>query len=312
MAAYIRVWGPIAVHRCHSASVSANLSDFADDAARDRGGRWLHGARGARAARRHHPRLGGDREAERPTRSESARVYALHLGYHVDPADMGDARHAFRDGLLGTIAERARGLAAMGYRMNADPAVAWPHVALDPTHDDDALITAAFTLARLDRRSRRRRTTCRWSKCTPALAAHRALERAVPERPELSGDRAASARSATSRYDDDRAVCPDVACRPALRCKSSLLPGARRRCRRGLDAFRRPSTKLEPPPPPDGPAPPALAPPPPPPQSRHRRRRPAMRRPPSRRRPCRRAAAPVATGSPPKPARRAAPVRPCW
>ena len=77
-------------------------------------------------------------------------VYALHMGYHVDPADLGDARHAFRDGLLSTISERARGMAAMGYRMNADPAVAWPHVALDPTHNDEALITAAFTLARLD------------------------------------------------------------------------------------------------------------------------------------------------------------------
>jgi hypothetical protein len=77
-------------------------------------------------------------------------VYALHMGYHVDPADLGEARRAFRDGLLSTISERARGLAAMGYRMNADPSVAWPHVALDPTHNDEALITAAFTLARLD------------------------------------------------------------------------------------------------------------------------------------------------------------------
>lgn len=77
-------------------------------------------------------------------------AYSMHMGYYVDPADMGDARHAFRDGLLSTISDRARGLAATGYRMNADPAVAWPHVALDPTHDDEALITAAFTLARLD------------------------------------------------------------------------------------------------------------------------------------------------------------------
>ena len=52
--------------------------------------------------------------------------------------------------LLATIIERSRGLAAMGYRMNADPSVAWPHVALDPTHNDDALVTAAFTLARID------------------------------------------------------------------------------------------------------------------------------------------------------------------
>lgn len=77
-------------------------------------------------------------------------VYALHVGYHVDPADLGDARHNFRQALLGTIMERARGMAAMGYRMNADPAVAWPHVALDPTHNDEALITAAFTLSRLE------------------------------------------------------------------------------------------------------------------------------------------------------------------
>lgn len=77
-------------------------------------------------------------------------AYALHMGYYVDPADLGEARHAFRDGLLATILERARGLASMGYRMNADPAVAWPHVALDPTHNDEQLITAAFTLARLD------------------------------------------------------------------------------------------------------------------------------------------------------------------
>ena len=77
-------------------------------------------------------------------------VYALHMGYHVDPADLGEARQAFRDGLLSTISERARGMAAMGYRMNADPAVVWPHVALDPTHNDEALITAAFTLSRLD------------------------------------------------------------------------------------------------------------------------------------------------------------------
>jgi len=77
-------------------------------------------------------------------------VYAMHLGYFVDPADMGDARHAFRDGLLETIANRARGMASMGYRMSADPVQAWPHLALDPTHNDDQLVTAAFTLARLD------------------------------------------------------------------------------------------------------------------------------------------------------------------
>jgi hypothetical protein len=85
-----------------------------------------------------------------PDEKRQRAVYALHLGYHVDPADMGETRRAFRDGLLGTIMERARGMAAMGYRMSADPAVAWPHIALDPTHNDEQLVTAAFTLARID------------------------------------------------------------------------------------------------------------------------------------------------------------------
>ncbi len=85
-----------------------------------------------------------------PEEKKKRAVYALHLGYQVDPADLGEARRTFRDGLLSTISERARGMAAMGYRMNADPSVAWPHVALDPTHSDEQLITAAFTLARLD------------------------------------------------------------------------------------------------------------------------------------------------------------------
>jgi hypothetical protein len=78
-------------------------------------------------------------------------IYALHLGYAVDPADMGEAQAAnIRNKLLATIAERSRGLATMGYRFNMDPAQAWPHVALDPTHADEQLVTAAFTLARLE------------------------------------------------------------------------------------------------------------------------------------------------------------------
>ncbi|AKV03677.1 hypothetical protein AKJ09_10340 [Labilithrix luteola] len=77
-------------------------------------------------------------------------AYAMHSGYFVDPADMGEAKAGMREMLLGRIAERARGLASMGYRLNADPMYAWPHVALDPTHNDDALVTAAFTLARLE------------------------------------------------------------------------------------------------------------------------------------------------------------------
>lgn len=85
-------------------------------------------------------------EEEKQQRS----VYALHTGTFADPAEMGDARLPLREGLMATIMDRARGLASMGYRMSADPAQAWPHVALDPTHNDEQLVTAAFTLARLD------------------------------------------------------------------------------------------------------------------------------------------------------------------
>ena len=148
LAAYLRVWGPIAVIASVAIGASS-LDDFSDDgfAMAVIGGftalvtlallvatilAWVV--------------LGKLSQEEKKQRA----VYALHLGYHVDPADMGDARQSFRDTLLNRIAERARGMAAMGYRMNADPMVAWPHVALDPTHSDDALITAAFTLARLD------------------------------------------------------------------------------------------------------------------------------------------------------------------
>ena len=77
-------------------------------------------------------------------------VYALHTGYHVDPADMGDARQNLRFSMMNIVAERAHGLSSMGYRGPGDPQTAWPNYALDPTHNDEALITAAFTLARID------------------------------------------------------------------------------------------------------------------------------------------------------------------
>ena len=148
MAAYLRVWGPLAVIAAVCIGIAA-IDDVSDEplAMALVGGftgvvvlALLIGTILGWAV------IGKLSIEEKKQRA----VYALHLGYHVDPADMGETRQAFRDGLLGTITERARGLAAMGYRMNADPAVAWPHVALDPTHNDEQLITAAFTLARLD------------------------------------------------------------------------------------------------------------------------------------------------------------------
>ena len=147
LAAYLRIWGPLAVLASIAIGIGA-LDDISDGLEMAVVGVFtgvvtlalLVGTVLAWAV------LGKLSHDEKKQRA----VYGLHLGYHVDPADMGDTRHSFREGLLSTICERARGMAAMGYRMNADPAVAWPHVALDPTHNDDQLITAAFTLARLD------------------------------------------------------------------------------------------------------------------------------------------------------------------
>ncbi len=148
LAAYLRVWGPIACIVALCIGLSA-VGDVSDDGVAMAVVSVFTGVvvlallAGTILAWAVIGKLSHEEKKHRA-------VYALHLGYSVDPADLGEARRPFREGLLSTIAERARGMAAMGYRMNADPAVAWPHIALDPTHNDEALITAAFTLARLD------------------------------------------------------------------------------------------------------------------------------------------------------------------
>ncbi len=149
-AGYLRVWGPIALIGAILSGVST-LQDVSDDPfAMIVAGLFtaivaialLAGTVLAFAV------IGRLSEEEKRQRS----VYALHTGFFVDPADLGPARQGMRDGLLATIGERARGLASMGYRGGGggDIAQLWPQVALDPTHNDDALVTAAFTLARLE------------------------------------------------------------------------------------------------------------------------------------------------------------------
>ncbi len=148
MAAYLRVWGPLGVIIALVSGLGT-LQEVSDDPlALVVTGAFLGVVLLALVAGTvlSWAFLGRLSDEEKRQRS----VYALHTGYFVDPAEMGDARHALRDGLMGTIMDRARGLASMGYRMSADPAQAWPHIALDPTQNDDQLVTAAFTLARLD------------------------------------------------------------------------------------------------------------------------------------------------------------------
>ena len=148
LAAYLRVWGPIALLATVASGIGAVGEMSSDPVAMIIAGVFtgvvslalLAGTILAYAV------MGRLSEDDKRKRS----VYAMHTGYFVDPADMGDAKSSIRDTLFNTIVERARGLASMGYRLNADPSQAWAQVALDPTHRDDALITAAFTLARLE------------------------------------------------------------------------------------------------------------------------------------------------------------------
>ncbi|MCL2723650.1 MAG: hypothetical protein FWD69_04350 [Polyangiaceae bacterium] len=148
LAAYMRVWGPIAILLALGSGLSAVSAASGDPIALIVAGILTGVVVLALLAATvfSYAVLGKLSEEEKRKRA----VYALHLGYPVDPADMGEARANVRNTLLGTIAERSRGLATMGYRFNMDPVQAWPHVALDPTHADEHLVTAAFTLARLE------------------------------------------------------------------------------------------------------------------------------------------------------------------
>jgi len=146
-AGYARVWGPIAVIAAIATGIG--ILDDVDDAASMlvAGGFTAFVVLALLALTILSFAVVGTLSNEE---KQKRNVYALHTGYHVDPADMGQARMSVRERLMATIHERARGLASMGYRGPGDPTQAWPHYALDPTHNDDALVTAAFALARID------------------------------------------------------------------------------------------------------------------------------------------------------------------
>lgn len=150
MAGYLRVWGPVALIVALCIGVGA-VQDLAEDG--EALGMVVAGAFtgivslallvGTIVSWAFFGKL-SDEEKRKHS------VYALHTGYHVDPADMGDARQNLRFSMMNVIAERAHGLSSMGYRGPGDPQTAWASYALDPTHSDDVLVTAAFTLARID------------------------------------------------------------------------------------------------------------------------------------------------------------------
>src|SRR5687768_5286170 len=101
LAGYLRVWGPLAVILTIALTIGA-VEDLADDPvamliAGGFGGlvgvALLAGVVLAFAVM---GKLSRDEKQHRA-------VYALHTGYFVDPAEMGDARHAIRESLLSTI-----------------------------------------------------------------------------------------------------------------------------------------------------------------------------------------------------------------
>lgn len=150
MAGYLRIWGPLALIGALCIGIGG-VQDLAED--REMTGALVLGAFTAFVSL---ALLAGTvyswaffgKLSDEAKRKHS--VYALHTGYHVDPADMGDARQNLRHSMMNIIAERAHGLASMGYRGPGDPSTAWAHYALDPTHNDEQLITAAFTLSRIE------------------------------------------------------------------------------------------------------------------------------------------------------------------
>jgi hypothetical protein len=77
-------------------------------------------------------------------------IYWYHLGYPVDPADLGPVRHEFRARLHYQLASATHGTLESEYRSAPNAMIAWQKVALDPSRRDPELVGAALTLARID------------------------------------------------------------------------------------------------------------------------------------------------------------------
>lgn len=148
LAGYLRVWGPIAVLATVITGLQIVLDENIEPLSKIVVGAFIGVVTLVLFAATvlAYTILGKLSETEKRRR----RIYARHTGVFADPADMTESHDHLRNTLLGTIAERSRGLASMGYRAQVDPVQAWPHLALDPTHADETIVTAAFTLARLE------------------------------------------------------------------------------------------------------------------------------------------------------------------
>ncbi|HZS35987.1 MAG TPA: hypothetical protein VFF06_04135 [Polyangia bacterium] len=77
-------------------------------------------------------------------------VYWDSVGYFVDPARLGDARHGLIEKLRKDVVARARALTSAGYREPYDPENKWRALAAKPSMTDVEYLKLALTLSRLE------------------------------------------------------------------------------------------------------------------------------------------------------------------
>ncbi len=72
------------------------------------------------------------------------------VGYFVDPAQLGDARHALIEKLRKDVYSKAKQLTEVGYRESYDPESKWRALACKPSMTDVEYLKQALTLCRLE------------------------------------------------------------------------------------------------------------------------------------------------------------------
>jgi hypothetical protein len=77
-------------------------------------------------------------------------VYWDAVGYYVDPAQLGDARHALIEKLRKDVYGKAKQLTEVGYREAYDPESKWRALACKPSMTEVEYLKQALTLCRLE------------------------------------------------------------------------------------------------------------------------------------------------------------------
>jgi hypothetical protein len=77
-------------------------------------------------------------------------VYGDSVGYFVDPARLGDARHGLIEKLRKDVYARAKAMTSAGYREPYDPENKWRALAAKPSMTDVEYLKLALTLCRLE------------------------------------------------------------------------------------------------------------------------------------------------------------------